>query len=149
MVARPQILSGTQRGCLQVVGHLVGPENRQIVFGLCSSDARCGLKPIMEGHCDPLYPRDDMQVGQNDAFVDDHHAGAHAALNVVFAIFSAGEPRDPHHRGSNGLNSTSRRRWGHRVLKGAHYSLIDVLLGDGAGRRRLPQPCACDQKDRQ
>ena len=81
-----------------------------------------------------------MQVGQDDAFFRDHHAGAHTGvLHVafgVFLVFVLGV--HTHHRGRDQLRGTGGPRRQFLGVQGVQHRRVDVVLGQPLGCANLP-----------
>ena len=76
----------------------------------CSDDhGRVGLEPVEERHLDLVGAGDDVQVGEDDALVDDDHAGADAVLDVAVAVRVVGQPLHAHHRGAHRFGRSATR----------------------------------------
>jgi hypothetical protein len=95
-----------------------------------------GCAPVMEAsasspsakHLDAVGALHHVQVGQDGALVDDHHAGAHAALDVLFALLAGAVARHAHHGRSDHLGGTRSGRGQGCLLQGAEHGGVDVLL---------------------
>jgi hypothetical protein len=74
-----------------------------------------------------------VQVGQDDALVDDDHAGAHAALAVFLAVLVFAQADDAHDRGNDGVVSPGAGGGQHRGLQGFEHGCVDVFLRQLAG----------------
>ena len=69
---------------MQVVGDRLRLQHGEVVLGLRADDVGLGLGAVGEGdRRSRLAPRDHVQVGEDDAVVDDDHAGADALLHFL------------------------------------------------------------------
>ena len=87
---------------LEVVGDRLGAQDGEVVLGLRAQHDRVGLGAVEEGDPDLLGAADDVQVGEDGAVVDDHDAGADAALDgavllAVAAVVAVGHQADDAH----------------------------------------------------
>ncbi len=74
LVADREIRGRAQRRRDEVVGHGLRLQHREVVLGPHADDRRVGFHAVEEAHLDPLGADDDVQVGEDDALVDDHDA---------------------------------------------------------------------------
>jgi len=149
-IAGAQPGGGTHDRRHHVVGQALCLQHGEIVLGPLADERRFGIEPVEEGDVDAPRALHDMQVGEDEARVDDDHA--RAALPVGFAGVHAlrallavvGHGAHCNHRREDlfvGLRRRRRRRRGvERVLDDG----LDVLL---AKARRLHHPHRADQKE--
>ena len=92
-----QIRGRAQRRRDQVVRDGLRLQHGEVVLGPHADDRRVGLHAVEEAHLDPLGADDDVQVGEDDALVDDHDAGAHAgaAVRALLAVLALVRPTCP------------------------------------------------------
>ena len=88
-----------------------------------------------EDHADLLGRCDDVQVGDDDAAVDDHHPRADTLLDDLLGKFAVAEAAHAHHRRTDHLIGLGGDRWQRLRLQRLRYRGIDVVLGEHRLRR--------------
>ena len=126
--------------------------------GCAPIDLGVGLQAVGEGDLDPLRAVHHVQVGEDDAVVDDHHAGADVALDLglVLGILDFGDAAHVHHRGPDLLVGFGRREQRRGALRAAaaappaalgHSDQIDSTAtrasAAAAGTRNFFQSTGC------
>ena len=97
LIARQKVSRRAHGGGRQVIGDFVRLQNSQIVFSLNAGDRGNGFQTIRKSHLDDFCVLHHMQIGQDDTLVNDDHAGAHAALDILLAVLVAGTFAQAHH----------------------------------------------------
>ena len=132
-------LRRAQRRRGEVVGDLLRLQHREIVLGLhADDDGRLRFEAVGERHLHALRAGHDVQVGEDDALVDDHDAGADAALDVAVAVGVVGQPRT---RTTDGRTASAARDAAEGrvlVLERVKHRGVDVLLRDRLRSRATP-----------
>src|SRR5215470_13731198 len=75
----------------QVVGDFFSLEHRQIVFRTNAGDRSLRFEPVGEHDLYAFSAGYDMEIGKNDALVNDHDSGADAFVNVLASLFVVSE----------------------------------------------------------
>ena len=135
-VAQREVFRRAHRGGHEIVGDGLRLEHGEIVFRLHADDGRFRLQPVGENHLDPLRPGDDVEVGQDDALVDDDDPGAHSLFGVHIPFLGVAQPEHAHDRGPDRLVGLCRPGGQGLRLQRLQHRPVDVLLGE-AERRRL------------
>ena len=107
----------------------------QIVLRPRAGDRGIGLEPVGEHHLHPLGAEHNVEIGKDDAFVDDDDPGADALLSVLAVLVRF----QPTHANNGRSNDFVRLRRGRRKgvgLQGVKHRGADIFLGDLACRRR-------------
>jgi len=126
-ITRLQAVGGLQRGGHQVVRDRDRLQHREVVFRARADHRRVGVHARLESEADALRAGDDVDVGEDHALVEDHHAAAYAALDFA-AIRAVMEGSYPHDRAAHRVVSLGRmRRHGHGFERLGHRR-IDILL---------------------
>ena len=81
-----------------------------------------------------------MQVGEDDAVVDDDHARARALLAVAVLVLVIVHVAHAHHRRLDHLERLRVQRRRRLGLEGVHDRCVDVLLRELLVRRREQRP---------
>jgi hypothetical protein len=153
MIAGHEIAGGAHGGGNQVVGDGVGLQHGQVVVRLHPGHRGAGFAAIGKHQLDALRALHHVQVGQDDALVDNHHARAHALLHF-FALLVLAVGHDAHHGGAHLLGRARRRRGDVLGGEGAQHRCVDVflrqcpgpvLLPDAGRQQRGQQRHACPQ----
>ena len=147
LVAGAQVGGRTHRGGNHVVRDFGGLQHRQIVFRLRACHGCRRLQTVRKRHGNAVSALHHMQVGENHAFVHDHHACAHAAFARTTAFMKS---HHPHHRRRNLVVGFGRRRGELGGFEGFEHSGIDVVLRQllGAWPARLQQRQRQHQRQR-
>jgi hypothetical protein len=103
-----------------------------------ADDGRVGFEPVGEYHLHPLGAEHDVEIGQDDAFVDYDDTCADAFLDVLAAGFVGFHSTHPNDGRSNDLVRLSRRRRKRMSLERVQHRRLDIFLGDGPRRRVHP-----------
>ena len=106
------------------------------MLGAHADDRRLGFEAVVEAHFDALGAGDHVQVGEDDAGVDDHDAAADAFDDVAVLLLLVPDAAHAHHGFANGLVGLGRARRERDGLERVQHRGVDVLLRDRARRRR-------------
>ena len=98
MVARREVPGGAHRRGDEIVRDRLRLQHGEIVLGLQADDLGLGLEAVGEDHLDALGAGHDVQVGEDDPLVDDHHAAADAVLDFLVADLVEAQSLHPHDR---------------------------------------------------
>src|SRR6185503_5411613 len=100
VVAEGEILGRAHGGRGEVVRDGLRLQHCQILVGVKSHHGTLGFQAVEEDELELGGVRHDVQVGEDDAGVDDHHPGADAALHLVAVLVDA-HAAHAHHRGAD------------------------------------------------
>ena len=130
-----EIGGGAHGGRNQIVGNVLRLKHRQIVFRSRAGHCRCGYEPIGEHDLHSLGAEHNVEIGENDASIDNHDSRANAFFHVLAAFCVRFHPTHANNRRLNDAVRLRRRRRKGARLEGVKHRRFDVFLSDLACRR--------------
>ena len=135
LIAYGKVRGGAHGGRDQIVGNLMRLKHGQIMLRLHTGHGGVGFEPVSEHDLHPLGAEYHMEIGQDQALVDDHDAGADA-LFALFAVLVRFHPTYPDDRRSNDLERFCRRGRQNIGLERVQHCGANIFLSDRTRRRR-------------
>src|SRR4051812_41549964 len=135
VVAEREILGGAHGGRDEVVRNRLRLQHCQVLFGMQPYHGTLGFQAVEKDELQFGGVRNDVEVGEDDASIDDDHPRTDAALYLVAVLVDA-HAAHAHHRGADDLVGLRHARRQRIVFQRAHYGRVDVLLGQLTRRRR-------------
>ena len=86
LIAQCEVRGGSHGGREKIVGNRLRLKHGQIVLRPHAGDRGIGFEPVGEHHLHPLGAEHDVEIGEDDAFVDDDNPGADALLDVLVRL---------------------------------------------------------------
>ena len=124
---------------LQIVGDLLRLQHGEVVLGLRADDRRLGLEAVGEHDADLLRAEHHVQVGQDDALVEHHDAGADAGLDLA-VVLGDREVANAHDRSAKLLERLRGRR---RQRLRSRACAAPPRRCPSASARAAPAACRC------
>ena len=99
------------------------------MFRTHAGDGRLGFKAVSEDDLHALGAEHNVEIGQNGAFVDDHHAAADTFFHIL-PVFVRFHPAHANDRRLDGFKGLCRGGWQCAIFEGVQHRAVDVLLSD-------------------
>src|SRR4051812_16068631 len=151
-LADAQAVGGAHGRRHEIVGRALRLQHGKVVLGTLADLFGLGLVAVKKTHVNALGARHDVQVGEDGAVFEDHHAGAllHVGLalgHALGALLAVVRHAAHQHHGRTddvvGIGGGGLRR---ALLERALQERVDVVLSERPGLR-APQRRARRQKD--
>ena len=125
----------------EVVGDRFRLQHREIVLGLRADHDGVGLQAVVEHDLDRFRAVHHVQVGEDDAGVDDHHAGAalRLAARGDVGVGGVGQPTDMHHGRQDALVGVGGGRRGLLRFEHLLHHGLDIRDGEPLGGDEQPE----------